>query len=403
MDKASLEADHSPRQSNRFLALYALAAAGGSATYAPFLTLLLPVHVTAIWGDESIRILSYCAFAGAVSASVSSIVFGWLSDRTGNRKRWILAGLILSSLLLVSMRRADTVELLLAMIVVWQVALNMMLNPLLALAGDFVPDNQKGTLGGLLAFSPACGALVGALVTMPGLAGPDVRLVLVAGISAAMVLPVLLVGRPAAMPQLMQAEPDDIAPDGAVAIKAGRAVRRMWLARLLVQIGEAALFAFLLLWMTSLDDTLTDSFTARLFTAVLFTSVPLAFLVGRWSDRTRHPILPLVVLAGGAACGMLVLSTATTPTEGIIGYMIFGVMAGIFLALHSSQTLRVLPRPATRGRDLGLFNLTNTLPSLIMPWLTLALVPVFGFNGLFLALACFCALACLLLATMPKG
>lgn len=402
MDGPVSQAGRSPRQSTRFLVLYALAAAGGSATYAPFLTLLLPVHVAANWGAESIRILSYCAFAGAVSASVASIVFGWLSDRTGNRKLWILTGLALSGILLVSMRRAESMELLLGMIVVWQVALNMMLNPLLALAGDFVPDNQKGTLGGLLAFSPACGALVGALVTIPGLAGPDMRLVLVACISAAMVLPVLLVGKPTPMPQLMQTEPGEAAPDGAVAVTARRAVWRMWLARLLVQIGEAALFAFLLLWLTSLDSTLTDSFTARLFTAVLFTSVPLAFLIGRWSDRNDKPIMPLVVLSGGAACGMLILSAATTPLAGIVGYMIFGVMAGVFLALHSSQTLRVLPRPATRGRDLGLFNLTNTLPSLVMPWLTLALVPVFGFNALFLALGGFCTLACGLLASMPR-
>ena len=44
----------------------------------------------------------------------------------------------------------------------------------------------------------------------------------------------------------------------------------------------------------------------------------------------------------------------------------------------------MLPRSDRRGRDLGLFNLTNTVPSLIMPWLTLALVPQFGFKTLFL-------------------
>lgn len=402
MDSPAAETAHGGRQSTRFLALYALAAAGGSATYAPFLTLLLPLHVSAIWGDDSLRVLSYCAFAGALAASVANVAFGWLSDRTGTRKAWIVAGLVLSSALLVSMRKADSLPVLIAMIVAWQVSLNMMLNPLLALAGDFVPDGQKGTLGGLLAFSPACGALVGTFVTMPGLAGPEMRLVLVALISAAMMVPVLLVGNPSPMPQLMRAEADDIAPDGKVAATAANAVRRMWLARLLVQIGEAAMFAFLLLWLTGLDRSTTDSFTARLFTAVLFTSVPLAFWLGRWSDRSGRPLRPLVLLAGGASAGMLLLASATTPMSGIVGYMVFGVTAGIFLALHSSQTLRVLPRPATRGRDLGLFNLTNTLPSLIMPWLTLALVPVFGFNGLFLVLAGFCAIACILLATMPK-
>ena len=87
----------------------------------------------------------------------------------------------------------------------------------------------------------------------------------------------------------------------------------------------------------------------------------------------------------------------------VVGYVVFGLSTSIFLALHSSQTLRVLPRPRTRGRDLGLFNLTNTVPSLIMPWLTLALVPVFGFAALFMLLAALCMIACVLLITLPRA
>jgi hypothetical protein len=34
-----------------------------------------------------------------------------------------------------------------------------------------------------------------------------------------------------------------------------------------------------------------------------------------------------------------------------------------------------------------LFNLTNTVPSMIMPWLTIAIVPEFGFSRLFALLA----------------
>ncbi|MFK9227165.1 hypothetical protein ACJEJD_24835, partial [Escherichia coli] len=64
--------------------------------------------------------------------------------------------------------------------------------------------------------------------------------------------------------------------------------------------------------------------------------------------------------------------------------------------------LRVLPRSDRRGRDLGLFNLTNTVPSLIMPWLTLALVPHFGFSGLFLFLSGLALLAGMLLMSFHQ-
>lgn len=383
-----------PRQALRFLWLYALAAAGGAVAYVPFLTILLPVRMSQLSGAEDVEPLAYAAFAGAIAASLANIAFGWLSDRTGSRRGWILVGLTLSSILLVSVRTTDNIAALIALIVLWQLALNMMLAPLAAWAGDLVPDAQKGFLGGLLAFAPAAGALAGAVVTWPGLADADGRLVLVVAMTAAMVLPVLLVGRPVSMPQLMVPVPASTRTDRPRSL-----VARMWMARLLVQLSEAALFAYLLYWFRSIDASVTDSDTARIFSLVLVAAVPFSLLAGRWSDRADRPILPLAVTAAVASLGLVLMALAETREAAIGGYILFGLVASIFLALHSAQTLRVLPRPQTRGRDLGFFNLTNTTPSLIMPWLTLSLVPGFGFDALFTVLAALALLASLLLAT----
>jgi len=385
------------RQSLRFMWLYALAVAGGAVSYVPFLTLLLPLRATEMAGEARIDLLAYIAFSGAIAASVGNVLFGWLSDLTRTRKPWIAAGLVLSCALLVSVRATGSPWQLLGLILAWQLALNMMLGPLGAWAGDAVPDRQKGFLGGLLAFAPALGAASGALVTLPGLAGPDHRLMLVAGLVAAMVLPVLLLGNPRAMPQLML---DDSNPDETARNAKRSAAARMWLARLLVQIAEAALFAYLLIWFTSIDPSFTDSDTARVFSLVLALSVPLAMLAGRWSDRRERPILPLVLGSALGAVGLLIMALSDSLGGAIAGYVVFGLSSGVFLALHTSQTLRVLPRPSRRGRDLGIFNLTNTVPSMIMPWLTLALVPVFGFSALFFALAALVTVATALLLTL---
>lgn len=393
------ERDLPGEQSRRFLWLYALAAAGGSVAYVPFLTLLLPLRVSELSAGDTIGVLAYIAFAGAVAASLSNIGFGWASDRTRNRRGWILAGLCLSCLLLANVARTQDARELLALVVIWQVALNMMLAPLAAWAGDCVPDSQKGRLGGLLAFAPAMGALAGALVTLPGLAGPDTRLLVVTGLVAAMVLPVVIFGKPVPMPELMHDTVHD--PGAPVPVRSSDVVARMWLARLLVQIAEAALFAYLLIWFATIDPAFGENRTAAVFTVVLGLSVPLAMVVGRWSDRTDRPLMPLAWGAGVGALGLVAMGFAETLDLAIAGYVVFGLATSVFLALHTSQTLRVLPRPATRGRDLGIFNLTNTVPSLIMPWLTLALVPLFGFDALFLLLAVLAGLAMLLLLTLP--
>jgi MFS family permease len=396
-------ADANPRQSARFLLLYSLAAAGGAVAYVPFLTVLLPVRITDMTGGEAdVGALAYITLGGALAASGSNILFGWLSDLTGHRRGWIVAGLVLSSALLVAMPLATSLPVLAAMIICWQMGLNMMLAPLAAWAGDCVPDSQKGTLGGLLAFAPALGALSGALVTIPGLAGPEARLWIVAALVATMVLPAAIVGRPIPTPQLMQdAGPTDQA-HRSNGLKSRSAVIRMWLARLLVQIAEAALFAYLLFWITGLDGSIRDSDTARIFAVVLGLAVPLAILVGRWSDLRARPILPLAACAILTAGGLLVMAVAQGLELAIAGYVLFGLAASVFLSLHTAQTLRVLPRPGRRGRDLGLFNLTNTVPSLIMPWLALKLVPVFGFSGLFWLLAALALVAAVLLASLAR-
>jgi len=384
-----------------FLLLYALAWSGGSVAYIPFLTILLPVRVETLAGSAgSVNWLAYLAFGGAIAASSGAILFGYLSDVTRRRKRWIMLGLVLSSLLLVGFSQAGTFAALLAMLLLWQLALNLMLAPLAAWAGDWVPDAQKGLLGGLLAFAPALGALAGAVVTWPGLASADSRLMAVATMVCVCVLPVLILVR---MPESTRTAAPGLGPDGThLHLFTDQLVRRMWLARLAVQVAEAALFAYLYLWFRTIDPAMTDSMAARVFTAVLVCSAPLALVVGAWSDRRGRPLLPLVACALVSALGLLGMALSNSLATAVSAYALFGLASSVFLALHTSQTLRVLPREDRRGRDLGLFNLTNTVPSLVMPWLVLSLVPAFGFGAMFLLLAALALAAALMLTRLPR-
>lgn len=387
------------RQHLRFLVLYALAWAGCAISYVPFLTVLLPMRVTELAGTQDVRVLGYLTFAGAIAASIANIGFGWLSDRTGRRRAWVAAGLVGTVAMLAAVPLAQGAMELLALLIVWQLALNMMMGPLSAWAGDCVPDGQKGLLGGLMAGAPAAGAVTSALVTIPGLAGPDARLWLIAAIVAACVGPLLVFGRPRPFPELLR---DDLGGP-AEADDAVKPVKRMWAARLLVQVAEAALFAYLLYWFRSIDDSVTDAQVARSFGLVLAAAMPVALLAGRWADRAGRPIAPLAVCAATTAAGLGAMALAGSMTSALAGYLVFGMSVTVFLSLHTSQTLRVLPLARHRGRDLGLFNLTNTVPSLFVPWLTIAIVPAFGYAALMAILAMLALIACVLLVSTGRA
>ncbi|GAB5457907.1 MAG: MFS transporter [Henriciella sp.] len=389
------------RQSNLFLALYTLAWIGGFIAYVPLLAVLLPARVSDISGTDAVSWLAYISFVGAVAASLANIGFGWLSDLIGSRRAISAVGLGLSCILLVLTGTVDRLSSLLVLITLWQLSLNMMLAPLAAWAGDCVPDSQKGLLGGLLSIAPAIGAMAGTFVTLPGLANGQERLWLVALIVVLCVLPVLIFGRPRHFPDLLHSPVDEVS---ALTKKPGLSneALRMWLSRLLIQITEAALFAYLLLWLRSLSEAFSDNDTAWVYSLVLLAGIPIAVFAGRWADQQNRPVLPLCLCAAAVSAGLLLMGAAWDLTSALAGYILFGIAGTVFLSLHSAQTLRFLPSPERRGRDLGIFNLTNTVPALIMPWLTLALVPVFGFSALFYLLAFFAAIAFFILFTMPR-
>lgn len=381
-----------------FLLLFALAAGGGSVAYVPLLTVLLPLKITYMTGSADVPALAQMTFIGALFASVSNIVWGMLSDRTGVRLPWIAGGLILSSLLLIAMGQAETLTELTVLIILWQIALNMMLGPLFAWAGDCFPDSQKGLLGGAFAAAPAIGAVGGSLVTFERLVALEYRLVAVATLVAVLVMPVIIFGRNRARAELMRGP----AKDDADAVPHDRPTFvRMWIARFLVQISEAGLFAFLLFWLRSLSPDFHENSAANVFSFVLVISVPLALWFGRWSDRRERPIMPLWMAAVVAAAGLMIMAVSNGLGLAIAGYILFAVAAAIFLSIHTGQTLRVLPQPRHRGRDMGIFNLTNTLPSMVMPWFTLSLVPQFGFTALFALFAVLALGAAVILATIP--
>lgn len=387
------------RQPRWFLVLFALAAAGGAVGYAPLLTVLLPQRIAELQGSEDVTALAQVTFLGAVMASFANIIVGMLSDRSRTRRPWIIAGLLTSNLLLIAVGEARSVAEMIVLIMVWQVALNLMLAPLAAWAGDCFPDSQKGTLGGALALAPALGALAGSLVTYAGLVSHDSRLLLVAVLVTVLVLPAVVFGGGRVRAELMQHATTEMGDPLGLR---DRVVARMWAARLLVQVAEGGMFAFLLYWLRSFAPDYPENSAANIFSGVLVCAVPLSLLLGRWSDRHGRPILPLTGAALLCAAGMLVMAAAGTLGTAIAGYVLFGLAAAIFLALHASQTLRVLPAPQRRGRDLGLFNLSNTMPGMVMPWLTVLLVPSFGYSAIFVLFAALSLVSAALLAAVAR-
>lgn len=371
-----------------FLIAFALGNAGGVIGYLPLLSLLLPIKIARVAGADRIGALTATVVAGAVVASGANILFGWLSDRSvargGGRRGWISGGIVATALSYALVVLADTPLAIVAAIMLFQVAVNAVLAPMLAIMADEIPDAQKGVAGGLLALGNPAAALVSALLIASPALSDGVRLGIVAAAMAAALLPLLLMR---AVPLGSVAAPTATAENP----MAWRDLAIASLARLLVQVAGSALSLYLLYYFESVVPGAAPHALAAYIGVLLAVSyvvpLPAAVLLGRLSDRlqARKPFL----LGAGtlATAGLVVMAAATDRTAGAIGFGIYAVGSAVFLALHAGFAMQLLPDPRRRGRDLGLLNLTNTLPALLGPLLTWALATPQDFTPLLAVLS----------------
>lgn len=364
-----------------FILLYALAYAGLFVSFIPFVSVLLPLKVTAVADPENrVALLSAAALGGAAIASVANLVFGALSDRTwrarGTRRPWILAGLGLLCIAYALFHWSSDRPSMLGAVVLLQIAINMMFAPVGAIMADEVPDAQKGLVAGLMGAAHPFSSLVAVAVTLQSIGTEGLRYTLLCAIIVGLVLPLLLLMRERREP--LPEPPQDLR------VRRRADFARIWLARVLVQIAgnglsTYGLFYFIAVMGAKVPDKhhaeKASEGVAAIFATVTIIALLLTIVTGRLSDRTmrRKPWL-----AAGAllmAVGLLIMAAAPDWTVAALGYGAAVSGMSVFLAMQSALAMQLLPSPEHRGRDLGILNLTNTLPAMVAPLLALALSP----------------------------
>nr|WP_275402960.1 MFS transporter [Sphingomonas corticis] len=244
-----------------------------------------------------------------------------------------------------------------------------------------VPDDRKGVAGGLLALAAPVAAAVSAGLVAAGGAGEAAQLAVVAALALLCQLPLLT----------LRARPLAAAPPAGAVPLLRRDLAIAWAARLLVQAAGNAQSFYLLYYFSSIVAGASSAALAprvgSLLTLAFAAALPVAMLLGRWSDRSgrRKPFLFAAALGGAA--GLALMARAGDWNAGAAGFALYAVGSATFLALHAGFAMQLLPNPAHRGRDLGLLNLANTLPALAGPLLTWWLATPDDFGAVMAALS----------------
>ena len=369
-----------------------LATLGGILASAPVLALLVPTQIARLTPTRAATNLAMLTAVGATVALVASVVFGALSDRTasrfGRRRPWIAAGAITTVGGLARLAGAHDFRTLLGTWVLVQVGVSALLTASGASLADAVPEEQRGTASAMVTIAFPLAILIGSILVGKLIAGVvhayEVTLVL----TAAFVVPLLLTYRER---PLARAEVERR--------RLGLFVRQLWIrpsrspdftialiSRFLLVLGYylgAGSFLFLfvervLRFQEHFPGHSTKEGVAVLMVIGVLLLVPVAVASGKLSDRLHRRKIFVVVASVLIGTGLSLMAVFRSWAVAEIASGLIGAGFGAYLAVDMALITQVLPSLSDCGKDLGIMNITNTLPPAIAPLIAAAFVNGFG-------------------------
>ncbi|MFI7499936.1 MFS transporter [Streptomyces sp. NPDC049687] len=371
--------------------------------------LLLALHLDAIAGAGAATAFGIITGFGALVAILSSPVAGRISDRTrtrlGRRRPWMLIGSLFGALALVAVPFTTEVW---QIVLLWcgvQMACTFQRAASSALVADQVVKERTGRVTGLLGLAAASGPLVGlavANVAPGGRAGQWLAVALFA--LGATTIAFLLLREPRSDSPRYPLNLRTIATSFWFDPRRHPAFAWAWFVRFLITCAYASSTYSTFFLMERFDTNAEELSRVVLLLGLLTISCVAASCVaaGYLSDWVRRQ-KPFLVFSGVLAAAALVLMAwAQNMTLIYVGVAIMGISMGTFLSVDLAVCVRVLPSRTDSARDLGIFNVANSLPDSLVPLAAPVMLTIGGYTALFGTLAAFGLLGVLACSRLPE-
>ena len=318
-------------------------------------------------GDAG-KALFAISISGAIIAVIVQPTIGSISDYTitrwGRRKPYILIGSVLDVVFLIGIASSNTLLAIAAFIALLQFSSNFAQGPFQGYVPDLVPDPQVGTASALVGMMQVLGNVSGFVIGALATATHNYALGLVALGILELVTMLSVVIRVREGPSAKSREGR---PWRSIAAEAwGTDILRersfLWLvaSRLAILMGGATLVqlaTFYLARSMGLGEHDAGLVLIPLVGLVALGTVASVVPSARISDRVgRKPVIWVSCAIG--AVGLAVVASAPSLPMAYIGALLYGVSAGIFLAVDWALMTDIIPK-ASSGRYMGLSNVAT--------------------------------------------
>lgn len=314
--------------------------------------------------------MSLLTASGALLASVAQPIFGALSDRLhhpwGRRRPYMLVGVILTAVMLVTMGMVHTFIWFFLAYLGLQLFANLASAPYAALIPDVVVPQQRGVASGYMGMMNQAAIILGVLI--PTFITHTREMFMILAALQLLGLLVTLVGVHE-MPLR----------DTPATWHWGRFFKSFWLSpkmyrdwwwvfltRLLVLLGFSTLEYYLYYYLHFVQGLANPSSMLDLVLVVMTVGSLLSVLTAGWlSDKFQRR--KIMVILGGIFMGITAIGFVFTKSLTMIYVFagIFGIGYGTYLSTDWALAVDVLPRTGDAAKDMGLWSISQTIAQTI--------------------------------------
>lgn len=388
---AGIESPSGPRPTRGLLPLLL---AGNTAMYALYVGvpgLLLALQIEDI--DPANKVANFGLISGvsAIFATIFNPVAGALSDRSGRRNPWILAGGLLAIPVMFLLGSVDTILLVLIAWCLGQAVMNVYQAAITSVVPDRVPLAARGkasaAVGLGLPIGSTIGALVGAAFSENYRTGYLVFGVIVAATAVLFTTCAREERMPAKAPLPVKQQ---LAAFGS-ALK-DHDFRWAFIGRALLILGYFAVAGFQLYILkdhTDLPAGLSPEEAVAILMPLNSVAMVVSTVLGGWlSDRYDRRKLFVGASAALAAVALLIPAFSSSWTAMLAFSAVNGLGFGCYMAVDTALVTMVLPKAEDAARDMGVLNVANAGPQIVAPFIASLIVSLSGgYTALFLIAA----------------
>lgn len=374
--------------------LLPLLLAGNTAMYALYIGvpgMLLALQIEDIAPADKVADFGLVSGVSAIFATVFNPVAGALSDRSGRRNPWILAGGLLALPVMLLLGSVHTILLVTIAWCLGQAVMNTYQAALTSVVPDRVPLTSRGKASAAVGLGLPIGSTIGALVGAAFSEHYRTGYLVFGAIVAATAVLFTSCAReermPAKVPMPVKAQ---LAAFGG-ALKA-HDFRWAFIGRALLILGYFAVAGFQLYILkdhTDLPAGMSAEAAVAVLTPLNSVAMVVSTVLGGWlSDRFDRRKLFVGASAALAAVALVIPAVSTSWAAMLAFSVVNGLGFGCYMAVDTALVTMVLPRAEDAARDMGVLNVANAGPQIVAPFVASLIVSLSGgYTALFLVAA----------------